>query len=383
MRYPDFLYGDWDMPDFLCELTDTPEMQRLHNISQSVLPRNIMPYGVASRFEHSLGVARLATEVVTRNEKAFTAQQALLLPVAALFHDAGNPALSHLSEPFLRQATGYDGESFLGEMLRGTESAALIEKLGLSVYEVVQCVTGKTAPYSKVLNGSIDIDNLDNVGRYWYMAHPGEILFDAHFIAYSYRFKGNYWEFDRACFDEVRKWQEARRAVYGTIYGYPHLNAAQMAWYAVAIAFFYEQLPAEFFRLDDNDAFDFLSRVNGESAWLVKRVRAREWYEEIASIETTEPTKGFRDLAGGSWDGRIAVNEYIREQVRIPRRAICTYFGKGRDVRRIDLPFTDEHGSVSMDDNASRPLYRLKVYVDPEFRAKKESIERWVRYVID
>ncbi len=193
MRHEDALYGTWEIPEILHEFIGTPEIQRLHGISQDVLPRGLVPWKMASRFEHSMGVARLASLVIRENKEQLTQQQQEMLLLAALYHDAGNAALSHLSEPFLKALTGKDGESFLEERLHESVSASLMQRHQIAIHDVVRMVTGKAAPLSKVLNGSIDVDNLDNVGRYWFTAHSGEVLFLAQLIASSYRLQDNGW----------------------------------------------------------------------------------------------------------------------------------------------------------------------------------------------
>ncbi len=79
-------------------------------------------------------------------------------------------------------------------------------------------------------------------------------------------------------------------------------------------------------------------------------------------------------MADGQWNARSMIAEYIREQVKIPRGGICAYIGKGRDVRHISLPFTHEDGEVVyMADDYHQPIYRLKVWVDPEFSKRSRA----------
>lgn len=379
MRYIDKIYGDIDFPDFIEELIQTPQLQRLHNISQDVLPQHCVPWKVPSRFQHSLGVCALSL-VVTRQNPTLN-PYSVILPVAALLHDTGNPALSHLSEPFLKQVTGKDGESFLEEMLDNSEAGRLIDKLGLSTIDVVNFVTGHSKPISTVLNGSMDIDNLDNVNRYWFEAKSGEVLFNAPRIASSYRFLTDTWELHRDCFEEAQRWQAARKSVYQIIYGNPHLNAAMMVYRAVDIAFSYGEISESFFNLDDTSALEFLGECNQDSAILVKQALAHEWYPEIISIETTEPNQQFKNLAKKHWNARNMMAEYIREQMKIPRWAICVYLGKGRDNRKIELPFVDDSGLRIFDTDEHKALYRIKIYVHPDYQKNKKSIEYWVKYM--
>lgn len=82
-----------DIPDFICEYIEAPEMQRLRGIGMtcgsnfSKLFPNVMFY---SRLEHSIGVALIVWNF-TKDKK-----QAL----AGLFHDIANPAFSHCIDFF-------------------------------------------------------------------------------------------------------------------------------------------------------------------------------------------------------------------------------------------------------------------------------------------
>ncbi len=382
MHYHDALYGDVSLPDVIGELADTPEVQRLHHISQDTIPRKCIPWGAVSRFEHSMGVCSLSTLVLQRNP--LPEREARLLPIAALLHDAGNPCFSHLTEPFLKELTGKDGESFLEETLHNTTADAILDAEGFSLEEVVRWVTGYAKPLSLVLNGTMDIDNLDNVNRYWFTARNGEILFDAPSIASSFIFNQTTqaWELDDRCFAETEKWQDARGKVYGLVYGDPHQNACMMLYRAVAIAFARGEIQKWFFHLTDNEALEYLgSQCNPNSSRLAKRVAYRVWHKEVFSIETTAPSPRLRKFCE-PWDARTIIADHLCKELHLPLRAICAYVGKGKDKRRIELPFVDKHGVRRFDHDRHDPIYRVKIYIDPEFEITEEEIERSVRCII-
>ncbi len=367
MWYQDPLYGMCEFPEIVESLLATPQFGRLHEISMDTLPRNVVPYGVVSRFEHSLGVVRLALDAIENNRRYLPEGIQRLLIVSALFHDVGNPPLSHLTEPFLRYTTGgKDGESFLEDVLAGSKAAAIIERYGISPSAVVAMVTGRAEPYSDILHGSMDLDNLDNVNRYHFAA-TGEKLFDARLIASSYRFRKNRWELDMNCLEESRKWQDARRTVYARIYGDPHLGAASMAYRAADLVFQEERsLPSVFFRLNDTEAFEFLE-TNDEAKHLIDCIFARRWYKEVRSIETIVPERSILRFADSEWNARGMVAGYLAAEAGIPPWAVCAYIGRGRDARRIHLPFINRRGDTYWDKHKPEPIFRLKVYAHPEY----------------
>ncbi|MDR3582354.1 MAG: hypothetical protein P4L67_03725 [Candidatus Pacebacteria bacterium] len=362
--YEDALYGEFELPGMVKVLTKTPEFLRLNCISMDTLPARIVPYGVASRYEHGLGVLRLMLDVIDNNRDTLSASQANLLIAAAPVHDMGNPALSHLVEPFLWQMKRKNGESLLEDVLSGSASAEAMELFGVPAAEVVSIVTGTMKPFSDVLHGSMDVDNLDNVLRYQFVSN-GARTFDPRRIAGSYRFRNGRWELSLDCLEEVRKWQAARREVYGAIYGDPHVALASMAYRAVELVFQDDALPDEFFRFTDDEAFEFLS-LNDDARPLIEDLRAGRCYEEVASVETVAPKNGLRYFADHEWNARGMVAEYVARRSGIPSSAVCAYCGKGRDTRRIDIPFVDAHGGEYRDDAPAEPIYRLKIFVHPE-----------------
>ncbi len=379
MLYQDAMYGQVQLPHFIEELANTPEVQRLKLISLDVLPQSCVSYKVANRYEHSMGVAYLAQLAIAQNQ--LSKKDALLLSVSALLHDTGNPPFSHLSEPFLKKLTGKDGESFLEERLNGSQAWLFLCRAGLDLHDVVRCVTGHLKPLSVLINGSMDVDNLDNVGRYWFTAH-NEVLFDAQAIASSFRYHQDSWALSRNCLKEAKKWQKARQAVYGMIYEEPYLNARIIVYRAVEIAFYRGELTEDFFHLNDVQAMDFLLTCNKDSAHLAQKFLDRQIYPELIAFKTIRPSLRLKAIAKDRYM-RKALAEAICQECVMPQSAVCVYIGQGRDKRKIDLPFVGRNGSRYLDNGNYNPIYRVKVYVDPEFENKKRVISSLVKQMTE
>ncbi|MFY9461989.1 MAG: hypothetical protein WAP51_02185 [Candidatus Sungiibacteriota bacterium] len=378
MTYCDPFYGEWELPPAIEKLVHTKEMVRLRNITQSVMPNSLMPCGtIPSRFHHGLGACFLSTILLKANP-ALKDYEALL-PVAALLHDAGNPPFSHLSEYFLKEITGKDGESFLEEILDGSETEKVLRELGLSVAQVVSFVTGNAKPVSEALNGSIDVDNLDNVFRYDMAASVGAPLFMPIWIARSFRFENGAWLILDECREETEKWQAARAMVYGAIYGKPHLNVAMMMYRAVELAFLQDELSKEFFFLDDSGAVNYLlTQCNPKTAHLVEKALRWEWFEEVVSVESATPANAIKLLASHR-SGRTKLAGLISQTLGIPDEKISVYVGKGKDKRRITIPFVKKDGTTYLDQCDDSPIYRVKVYIAPDMTGKKNEIAEFVQ----
>jgi HD superfamily phosphohydrolase len=380
MLYEDELYGKIRLPQIVQDLLPTSVVQRLKTISQDVLPQECLPWPVPSRYEHSLGVACLATIVADNNPQLKKTKN--LLVASALLHDAGNSGLSHLNEPFLKLVTGKDGESNLERVLVGTDTAAVLEGYDLSIEQVVRFVTGNSRPHSIVLHGSLDIDNLDNVSRYWFVANHGQLKCDPMKIAMAYRFDGESWYFTDPIYREVQKWQRLRAAVYTTIYNDPHLAAAQMIWHAVDLAYRRNVLTSEYFALGDMEAMRFLAKNDSNAKKLVNLVTNHEWYETIYSLATVVPSPRLAKLAEDPMQ-RSNVARDLRSYTGLPDAALCCYIGKGRDKRRVELPFIGSEDKAWFDTNESPAVYRVRFYLDPCCIEERPAILRACAELID
>lgn len=157
-------------------LIDTPALRRLTRISQLGLVAAVYPGATHSRFEHSLGVYRLALEFLSRlrHEPRFATtideHDAAAFVVAALVHDIGHWAFCHpLEDMGLPELPRH--ESLVHPLLTTGELAASIEKeWGIDPARVASLVAGTAADPAgrllcSLLSGPIDVDKMDYLSR--------------------------------------------------------------------------------------------------------------------------------------------------------------------------------------------------------------------------
>jgi len=157
-------------------LVDTAEFHRLAKISQLGLVGLVYPAANHSRFEHSLGVYRLALMFLrqlsydSRFEAAITPADAELLIAAALLHDLGHWPFCHPIEdiqlPSVPQHELF-ANSFL---LEGEIADALRHDWGIQPRDLVALLSGKPRDaksrlLASILSGPIDIDKMDYLAR--------------------------------------------------------------------------------------------------------------------------------------------------------------------------------------------------------------------------
>lgn len=162
-------------------LLDTPQMQRLKAVSQLGLVSRVYPGALHSRFEHSLGVYRLACEMLVhlyRIDERFAAEidasTAKLFLVAALIHDIGHWPYCHPIED-MRLPWVPKHEVFARRILQEPEIAErLRQDWDLAPEDVANFLLPATASpatggvravLQNVLNGPVDIDKMDYLQR--------------------------------------------------------------------------------------------------------------------------------------------------------------------------------------------------------------------------
>lgn len=125
----------------LLELIGTKEFQRLRRIKQLGMTELVFPGANHSRFAHSIGVMHLARvfldrlDVVCSLDKRPTAEQRLVVLVAALIHDIGHGPFSHAFE----KVTGLNHEKWTETIILNSST------------EINQCLV----KYDKFLPGKL------------------------------------------------------------------------------------------------------------------------------------------------------------------------------------------------------------------------------------
>ncbi|XP_043984790.1 deoxynucleoside triphosphate triphosphohydrolase SAMHD1-like [Gambusia affinis] len=99
--FNDPIHGTIELHPILVKIIDTPQFQRLRNIKQLGGKYYVYPAASHNRFEHSIGVAHLAGELLqTLKEKqpnlGIDERDILCVQIAGLCHDLGHGPFSHM-----------------------------------------------------------------------------------------------------------------------------------------------------------------------------------------------------------------------------------------------------------------------------------------------
>ncbi|XP_043566749.1 deoxynucleoside triphosphate triphosphohydrolase SAMHD1-like isoform X3 [Chiloscyllium plagiosum] len=112
--FNDPIHGHIEMHPLLVRIIDTPQMQRLRFIKQLGGAYFVFPGASHNRFEHSIGVAYLAGQLIKalaerQPDLDISQRDILCVTVAGLCHDLGHGPFSHLFDrKFIPKARGND-----------------------------------------------------------------------------------------------------------------------------------------------------------------------------------------------------------------------------------------------------------------------------------
>ncbi|MCI0360962.1 MAG: HD domain-containing protein [Planctomycetaceae bacterium] len=183
---------DRDRDDWLLDLIDTAEVQRLRRIRQLGVSHFTYPGADHSRLSHTLGVVHLMQvawrhiETLERGPDVERAKHPLL--AAAVLHDVGHGPFSHLFEP----ALGIEHEKWSCEILQNpdTEVHQKLTEHDIPVDQIVALIQKDNhdrPPWQKtLLSSELDVDRLDYLGRDSFFTGAGYGHFDWYRILNSF-----------------------------------------------------------------------------------------------------------------------------------------------------------------------------------------------------
>ncbi|MEM0354107.1 MAG: HD domain-containing protein [Thermoplasmata archaeon] len=184
------VHGVVQVSPMALKIIDTPEFQRMRNISQTGLCHYVYPAATHTRFEHSIGVYHLTGKMTERirqlypekkffihefgREKKLTKKLEECIKIAGLCHDIGHGPFSHIFDNILLNDSTHPNKEhevrscLIVEMLCRRELRELDQKYINFIKSII-----KPQPYhigalyqivSNNLNG-IDVDKFDYIMR--------------------------------------------------------------------------------------------------------------------------------------------------------------------------------------------------------------------------
>ena len=188
----DPIYGRVDLTELEHIIINTPEMARLRRIQQLGLADLAFPGANHTRFEHSVGTLFIADKIA--RALCLSEQEIVKVRLAALLHDIGHSAFSHVVESVLKRNPSYqpvmNGKKFVNHEMFSKyiisnsfhtklEIAQRTENDPSFFSEIAKMATGDIdalpVPYlTQIISNDIDADRIDFLLRDSY--HTGVSL---------------------------------------------------------------------------------------------------------------------------------------------------------------------------------------------------------------
>jgi HD superfamily phosphohydrolase len=182
------LKTDTEEGRLLVRLIDTAEFQRLRRIRQLGLAHFAYQGAEHSRFTHSLGAMHLATRILNRfkDEYGISESEALAVRCAALLHDIGHGAFSHVLESIL----DFHHEDFTIEAVLSsqTEVGQVLKDYSPKLQEdVAAIIRGDFKPFAlaQLVSSQLDVDRMDYLLRDSLMTGAKYGIYDLEWIVKS------------------------------------------------------------------------------------------------------------------------------------------------------------------------------------------------------
>lgn len=379
----DALYGQIFIPDYLLPLCQTQLAMRARDITMGTVPNEFRTNGaLPSRFIHGLGGSHLARFSLFRNNPHLEDEQRRLIEVSMVMHDWGNPPFAHLIERLMREAINLDGESFLEVLLNepiGRSTKQVLSDLGVSQTDVLAMITGQMKPFSDVVHGDIDLDNLDNVLRYALSVGclDTKDMVIGTGVALSFFWNNKAWVFEDSEHEPnnllkqlLLNWKRLRREVYEDISTSPHLVVGTMLFSAAWQAYENGLLKPEHFLLSDRHMLALLDKA---SPVMMEKLHRWQWFQEAYCEESTTPTERWEKIAHDT-QYRMSLAHSLATKLRTDINNLTVYVGFNRKERKINVPVTGLGRDLIADDwlrgdketTMTNPVsYKVQINLDP------------------
>jgi HD superfamily phosphohydrolase len=177
----DTIHGQISLSNIAIKIINTPQFQRLRNIKQLGACNFVFPTATHTRFEHSIGVAHLAKELLksldqNSDDITVTYEDYLLVEIAGLCHDLGHGPFSHafdneiLAECTSKYVEHEERSIMLFKHIVSEYNIDLSEEQVNNICEMINPADNdkkKSFIYSIVSNSinSLDVDKIDYIQR--------------------------------------------------------------------------------------------------------------------------------------------------------------------------------------------------------------------------
>lgn len=334
---------------------------RARDITMGTVPNSFRMNGaLPSRFHHNIG-SYLLTDVYVRtnNQELFKTEMGNYYRAAAMMHDWGNGPFAHLTERLMKVDIGYNGETFLQVLLDseiGKSAKEALNNMGVDPEKLVAMISGNLEPYSKLIHGDLDVDNLDNVYRYAMCGNLKGKLGCPSIVAINFKWseelecwgiqkhdiqaviKKNYnmdvGKFKDLVPETLLDWKKTRRLVYRDISEGQHIIVGTMLFSALWQAHQKGCIKMEDYLGSDTSMIKLLTE---DSPVMMDKILRMNWFKQVIEGVTTEPSERMKQIANDSMM-RMELADRFATRYDIDINQVTVYVGIDGMERAINVP---------------------------------------------
>ncbi|MDW8381179.1 MAG: HD domain-containing protein [Verrucomicrobiota bacterium] len=359
----DPIHGYIGLTEQEVELLDTQPMQRLRRIKQLANAHLVYPGAVHTRFDHSLGTLHVAHRLAC--QLGFDESQTKLVRLAALVHDVGHAAFSHVGEKALL-AFSPDSPPDAHQLVTlqiVQDHPEFKRVLGDQLQAVVECLNSKQPTVeTAVVSGPLDADKLDYLLRDSYFAGVKYGVFDLERILHKVQVvrSGNesYIGVASKAKDALESYRLARYLMHAQVYQHhARLAADGMLIRAIRLAAERNKLPAAAFKLQQGKVQDLNQYLRFDDFTLLTTLRDCDDRQIAGLAQRLEGRRLFK-LA---W--QLDLTEFKSRDVLASDR-LNKLLADTRRISEVETSLAGEAGCapefvILMPQTIKNPLYRL------------------------
>lgn len=218
----DPLYGFIKLNERELAILQSKPMQRLRNIKQLGNTSLVYPSGNHTRFEHSLGAFHLAGEICSKIRLPKDCVQNVKF--AALLHDSGHGAYSHLFETALKTINDDPNISHEDITVKIIREDPTISSEIKKPDEVLDCFKDTQSIEASIISSELDCDRMDYLRRDSYHVGVAYGLYDIPRImenlVHRNSGKQSYLAIQKKAMDAVENYRLARYAMFKQVYSH-------------------------------------------------------------------------------------------------------------------------------------------------------------------
>jgi HD superfamily phosphohydrolase len=195
---------------------DSPQFQRLRDITQLSAVDRVYPSATHTRFQHSIGVMDLSWRL--GKQVSLTDRELRCVRLAGLLHDIGHPVWSHTGES-VTELYGLNHEGQSEQIIKDVQHL-----FNSDTERVIQYVQGNAK--TNVVNGLIDADKMDYLVRDAYYTGVKHGAVDVETILqFATKTRAEQLGFRRKTIPALNELLNARLKMYQSVYFHPTVQA--------------------------------------------------------------------------------------------------------------------------------------------------------------